>query len=122
MENLRVETVCRLVEALNAEARRRIIEMVVERGYSEKEVAEMAGVTLAAVSRYVKGTLSPAPQTLCKLILSLDEELAVALLAYASRELWKLVRAVIEELPQHVAREILEEVADEVAEALTRLS
>ena len=122
MGSPRAETVCKLVEALDAEARRRMIEIVIESGYSEKEVAEMAGVTLAAVSRYVKGTLSPAPQTLCRLILSLDEELATTLLAYASRELWRLIREVIEGLPHNVAKELLEEVADEVAEALTRLS
>jgi transcriptional regulator with XRE-family HTH domain len=65
-----------------------------ERGMSQKELAEAAGLTPASVSRYVNGEREPWPATIAALSLALGVEPSDILGTSCGRELDEAVRLV----------------------------
>lgn len=65
-----------------------------ERGMSQKELAEAAGLTPASVSRYVNGEREPWPATIAALSLALGVEPSDILGTSCDRELDEAVRLV----------------------------
>ena len=119
----RLDAICAAVSILPPESRRRIVELALENGYAAKDVAEIMAVSPPAVSRYIRGTLSPSPSALCRLILGVHPRLQRRMLLEAARSLWKATRVLLEVLgEQSDAAKLLEEIADTVALLLEKNS
>ncbi len=115
------ESLCEAVSALPPEHRRRLVELAVNNGYAVKDVAELMAVSPPAVSRYIHGSLAPSPGALCRLILSVDDDLREKMIAETVRSLWSLLYNLLAsntDKPRIAV--ILEKIADEVAELLEK--
>ncbi len=119
-ENRITEVVCNLIELLDSEGRRRLVRVIIDMGYSAKEVAEMAGVTASAISRYVHGSLTPSHETLCRLVVRLSGRELESLVLEAIKHVWLTLREAIARLPANLKQHILEELADDIASMLAK--
>ncbi len=86
-----------LIHTLSKEARRRIIEEAVKE-YGKKELAEMLGVSKAAISKYLSEKTHPSDEVLRKLFRVCDEKLKKKLILIVIDEL----ASVIEELRNEI--------------------
>lgn len=50
----------------------RIADLLKKKGYTQKELAAMVGVTEAAMSKYLKGDRTPRPEIIANLATALD--------------------------------------------------
>ena len=119
MNGLDYAAICEALAALPQESRRRIVEHAATRGYAAKDLAELMGVSPPAVSRYLHGTLAPSTGAICRLLMSIDEDTRLELLLLAAREIWRLLGALLDQLPQGPEVEkLLTEIADTLSEKL----
>lgn len=113
------ESICEAVSALPPEHRRKLVELAVNNGYAVKDIAELMAVSPPAVSRYIHGSLAPSPGALCRLILSVDDDLREKMIAETAGSLWRLLRKVLSTGTRRpLIAALLEKIADEVAELL----
>jgi len=96
------------------------VGLVRESGYSYKEIAELMGVSQAAVTRYMKGEIAPSPASACRLVERVDQSTRSYILASLAAELWGLVRRLIPLLDKEDAAALLETIADQVAELMAK--
>ncbi len=123
MENQLRETVCQLAAVAPPEARRRAVEEVAARGYAGKEIAKMMGVSPAAVSRYLHGSLAPSPDSLCNLARTIDAETVEAVAAILVEHTWKTLHDALRALAATGSNRVvalLEHMADDIAELLLK--
>jgi len=119
---VRSSSFCEVFTALTPSARRRIVEEALSLGYAVKDVAYLMGVSPSAVSRYVHGTLIPSPNSLCRLLISVEGDTRDKLLRVVIVELWKALRRVVEYVGNEVyLKEVVEYLADEVSKLVEEL-
>ncbi|ABM79890.1 helix-turn-helix domain-containing protein [Hyperthermus butylicus] len=110
---------CSFLQLLPPTARQRLVAETIESGYAAKDVAELMGVSSAAVSRYVHGTLAPSSETLCRLLLNIDEETRTRLLETIAESIWLSLEKLLHNLPPTPrTRRLLERISDTIAELL----
>ncbi|KSW11754.1 hypothetical protein CF15_02790 [Pyrodictium occultum] len=107
---------CSALSQLDPATRRRLVEIALESGYAAKDLAEIMGVSPAAVSRYTHGSLSPGAQAVCRLITGVDPDTRVKLLAEAARRVWSMLESLLDALPDTMEKLALaEQIADKVS-------
>jgi predicted transcriptional regulator len=113
---------CCFLQLLPHTTRQRLVAEAIESGYAAKDIAELMGVSPAAVSRYVHGTLAPSPETLCRLILNIDGETRTRLLETIAESIWSSLENLLRSLPPTLrTRRLLERISDTIAELLAHM-
>ncbi len=113
---------CEIFTALTPSARRRIIEEILSLGYAVKDVAYLMGVSPSAVSRYIHGTLTPSPNSLCRLLMGVEDDIRDKLLITTIGEFWKTLRQALEYIKNEVyLKEAIEYLADEISRLIEKL-
>ncbi len=113
---MKTETVCQVL-ILPRETRSILIQVLIENGYTTKDIAELMEVSMPAASRYIHGTLMPSLEATCKALSRLaqnDPETYAKLVTNIARELWKQLRTLIEKHSRDLEH-LAEEIADELA-------
>ena len=106
--------------------RSRLVRIALEEGYAVKDLAEIMGVSSAAVSRYVHGTLSPSVESTCRLIFSVDDRLRARMLEEITLELLNVVENLVDTLAKtaaekpHIILSKLEHVADKISSIMLK--
>jgi predicted transcriptional regulator len=108
--------------------RNSLVKIALEEGYAVKDLAEIMGVSSAAVSRYIHGTLSPSIESTCRLILSVDNSLRAKMLQHIILQLLDVVGRLTDELAkisEHEGETVLhalEKIADKISSIMLKLS
>jgi predicted transcriptional regulator len=121
LENPLAAAACEVFELLKGDERTELVRLFKEFGYSSREIAEIMGVSPPAISRYLKGTLTPSTDTLCRLASRVSSDELVRLLAAALERVWARLRSVLETLAESDAQsavKLLEMIADDIARIL----
>ena len=105
---------CEAIELLPKRARKNIILIVLNNGYAAKDVAELMGVSISAVSRYTHDELAPSPFSLCRLLSLVDEKTKTQIINYVAEEIWTILRSILEE----TSASIVERIADDIARVI----
>ena len=108
--------------------RNSLVRIALDEGYAVKDLAEIMGVSSAAVSRYIHGTLSPSIESTCRLIASVDSNLRAKMLQYIALELLETVDRLVDELAKiseaenRTVLQALEKIADKISSIMLKLS
>ncbi len=79
-------------------------------------------VSPSAVSRYVHGTLAPSPNSLCRLLMGIEDDIRDKLLIITIGEFWKTLRQALEYIKNEVyLKEAIEYLADEISRLIEKL-
>ncbi len=105
---------CEAIELLPKRARKTIIMIVLNNGYAAKDVAELMGVSISAVSRYTHDELAPSVSSLCRLLSLVDEKTKTQIINYVAEEIWAILLNVLEE----TSASIVERIADDIARVI----
>jgi len=109
------KTLCEAINMLPKNPRKTIIMIVLNNGYAVKDVAELMGVSVPAVSRYIHDELAPSTPSICRLIESIDYRTRTQITNYVIEQLWSTLSKLLrEEAPST----IIEHIADEIAQII----
>ncbi len=109
-------TLCEAIELLPKRARKTIIMIVLNNGYATKDVAELMGVSISAVSRYTHDELAPSVSSLCRLLSLVDEKTKAQIINYIVEELW----SVLSKLLRETEPSVIEQIADDIARIIVK--
>jgi len=102
---------CEAIELLPKRARKTIIMIVLNNGYATKDVAELMGVSISAVSRYTHDELAPSSSSLCRLLSLVDDKTKTQITNYVVEELWSVLSKLLRETEPSVTERIADDIA-----------
>jgi len=102
---------CEAIELLPKRARKTIIMIVLNNGYATKDVAELMGVSISAVSRYTHDELAPSVSSLCRLLGLVDDKTKTQIIDYIVEELWSVLSKLLRETEPSVTERIADDIA-----------
>ena len=110
-------------EYLPPHVRTKLVKVALNEGYAVKDLAEIMGVSSAAVSRYIHGTLSPSVESVCRLIYSVDDSVRVKIMVEIALELLEVISNILEEIGGNdIVLHALENLADRLSSIMIKAS